>query len=115
MNKKETAQAQAVIDSVTQGTGKFAPLKAVFPQEACAHQLADGVCGQPIEMDAESYSGYKHSHGRGVDWLHWASPTPHGEGLKETNRIFVPCIVCGKRGPDNEAHIKFKGHKFVAH
>lgn len=32
MTKKEIAEAQALIDSVTQGTGKLEPVKAVFPE-----------------------------------------------------------------------------------
>jgi len=78
----------------------------------CGYELSDGLCGAPIRTDAESYSGYTHVHA--ADWLHWASPVPYGQGLTETSRIFCPCAVCGKLGPDNEAHIRYDGHKFTA-
>lgn len=78
----------------------------------CAYQMADGPCNAPIGAESSSYSGFTHLHK--ADWLHWASPVPYGQGEKETERIFKPCAVCGKKGPDNDAHIRYDGHPFRA-
>jgi len=81
--------------------------------ERCGYQAGTpNHCNMPIVRDETSYSRWKHEHS--ADWLHWATPVHYGLGLKETSRIFVKCAVCGKRGDDNEAHIRFDGHKFVA-
>jgi hypothetical protein len=78
----------------------------------CAHQLSDGLCRAPIVPDDKSYSGFSHTGSSLVDWQHWASPTPYGQGQKETRRIFKKCAVCGKLPDENEAHIRKDGHKF---
>ena len=85
----------------------------------CQYQLSEGICNAPVVADLESYSGFSHERakddfGQNIDWLHWASPTPYSAGSSETNRIFKPCAICGKLGPENEAHVRFDGHKFVA-
>ena len=85
----------------------------------CAYQEADGPCGEPIETDLTSYSGYSHTYqktpqGEKVDWLHWASPQQYGPQSENMSKVFKLCAVCGKTGPDNEDHIKFAGHKFLA-
>lgn len=76
----------------------------------CAYQLADGTCGSPIVVDGGSYSGFTHEHK--ADWMHWASPVSYSRGLQETERIFKPCAVCGKQGPDNDEHMLYSGHHF---
>jgi len=78
----------------------------------CQYKLSDGPCGVPITPSPGSYSGFVHAHA--ADWLHWASPTPYDPGLEGTESIFKKCSVCGKTGPENEAHVRYDGHKFVA-
>lgn len=76
----------------------------------CAYQLSDDtLCPGAIIPDAASYSGYSHTHV--ADWCHWATPI---SGRQDPALIFKPCIACGKLGPENEAHIRFDGHKFDA-
>ena len=80
----------------------------------CRHKLVGGFCEASIVRDQESYSGFRHERitddaGQHIDWLHWAAPVETA-----APEIFVPCAVCGKCGPDNEAHICFDGHKFIA-
>lgn len=77
------------------------------PEQCCGHHS----CGAPIKPDHSSYSGYKHTHE--AAWLHWASPRSFGDGLQETQKILLPCSVCGKYGPENEAHALVGGHKFT--
>ena len=87
----------------------------------CRYQLNKGPCNQPIVPDSTSYSGWSHArqqteNGEPIDWLHWASPVPYGMGESESVRVFVPCAVCGKQGPDNEKHVMKPddgGHAFV--
>lgn len=76
----------------------------------CAHLLADGLCNAPIVANSSSYSGFSHLHHS--NWMHWASPEAYGPGVEETERIFKPCVVCGKKGPDNDAHMRYDGHPF---
>ena len=77
--------------------------------------MSDGPCGATIVANSGSYSGYSHAHGSG--WQHWASPTSYGPGVKEAERIFAVCLICGQTGPGNGAHAiqkKFGGHTFEA-
>jgi hypothetical protein len=82
----------------------------------CALVLSGGPCGAEIQIDPDSYSGFSHvlqvDHGHKVDWLHWASPVPCAAG--ETESIFLECVICGKKGSENEAHTLISGHKFQA-
>jgi hypothetical protein len=80
--------------------------------ETCMYQMAVGSCNAPIERDENSYSGYRHVHG--ADWCHWATTVSYGPQSESMGAVFVKCSVCGKTGPDNEAHIRFDGHRFVA-
>jgi len=85
----------------------------------CAHVLSGGPCGAEIQVDPESYSGFSHvlqetPHGRKIDWLHWASPIPYGENEEERQSVFLDCVICGKKGSENEAHTLIAGHKFQA-
>ena len=87
--------------------------------KTCQYQLSDGTCGAPIVENQFSYSGFDHARlkdeaGQKINWLHWASPTPYGHGLQQTKHIFKKCIVCGKTGPENEAHMRYDGHRFQA-
>lgn len=77
----------------------------------CQHKIDEGVCGEVILVDRESYTGFSHElrlneFGEIIDWLHEAIDTP--------NSGFVSCEVCGKKGDENEAHITFGGHAFRA-
>jgi hypothetical protein len=79
----------------------------------CAYTpTPDNVCGFPVAPDVYSPSGFSHDGGHG--WQHWASPEVFGMGEAETDRILKPCAVCGKKEPDNEAHVLIKGHAFKA-
>ena len=85
----------------------------------CQYQTSDGSCGSPIVADEHSYSGYSHSHS--ADWCHWATIVPYGPQGKDSGNpamslVSKLCSLCGQRGSDNEAHIKYEwagGHKFI--
>ncbi len=83
----------------------------------CAYLNCNGdICGAPIVVRADSYSGYAHHAGSGngiTGWGHWPSPERYGPGAKETLRIFVKCIVCGKGPTENPQHLLYGGHKFT--
>lgn len=73
---------------------------------------ADNVCGAAIAEDLSSPTGFTHTEGHG--WLHFASPESYGMSEEESDRVFKPCAVCGKKEPENEAHVLIRGHAFRA-
>lgn len=79
----------------------------------CHYQKDGAPCLVEIERDPNSYSGWRHIGGE-VGWQHWASPEAYGSGKAETLRIFAPCEICGKKGPENREHMERPGHRFVA-
>ena len=84
--------------------------------QKCGYQLTNGPCGAPIAPRADSYSGYAHACGTGdgiIGWGHWASPERYGPGVKETERIFQRCAICGKLPNENQQHLLYGGHKFT--
>jgi hypothetical protein len=51
MNRKEIAEAQAVIDSVTTGSGNLEPLTAAFPKENTMQPYQERVITEMKELD----------------------------------------------------------------
>ena len=95
------------------GYAELPAMLRALEMKRCGYQAGtQNHCNQPIVRDEFSYSGWRHVHA--ADWMHWASPLPYDRGDKEVREIFVKCAICGELGMDNEAHLRYDGHKFKA-